>query len=181
MMHTQFAADAAPPFEARRRGRAGEFAALQLRRAAPALLLGAALVAGCCAIMVLALVAGLYLSRPRLDAQSRAFAEASVDALASHWSEDELLTRAGPDFASTSSGYFYRYLAKLHTLGPGSRRQACLGSTAVSPMSVVAPVTATYACALEVEASPAVAVVSLRREGKAWAITGFYLSTPALR
>jgi hypothetical protein len=181
MMHIPMTADDDLLFRFRRRGNVWECDALYRRRQARNILAGAVVAAiGCVAVLII-LLSALYTARPRLDAQSREFAEASADAIGSGWNEKELFARASPDFLSARSTHFYEYLARLQKLGPGSRRGNCLGSTAISPMSIIFPVTATYACEMDVDSAPAVAVLSLRRDAGAWKITGFYLSTPELR
>jgi hypothetical protein len=163
-------------FEFRRRGGVWQSTDVLRRRLRRKITAWAAMALAAGLILSAGALAGLYAARPQLDAQSQAFANESVAAIAPVWSEDALFARAASDFASTRSQAFDDDFQDLKRLGPGSAGGDCAGSAILNPASLWSPITATYACRIDLKTGPAVAVLSLRREAGAWKITGFYVS-----
>jgi hypothetical protein len=138
----------------------------------------AVVTAAACAILMGGLFAGLYQARPDFDRQSRAFADASVEAIASSLSTGELFVRASPDFIDSASDASYADFHRLAALGPGSVNQGCRGAARVQPFGVYSVLTAQYSCELQAKGKRAVLVLSLGRDLNDWKITGFYVSPP---
>ncbi|HEY3950435.1 hypothetical protein, partial [Phenylobacterium sp.] len=128
----------------------------------PALVLleWAAVTAAACAMLMGGLFAGLYQARPDLDLQSRAFADASVAAIAPTLSTGELFARASPDFIDSASDAFRADFRNLAALGPGGANQGCHGRSRIEPLGVYSVVTAQYTCELRSKTAQSVLVLS---------------------
>ena len=131
-----------------------------------------------CAMLMGGLFAGLYQARPDLDVQSRAFANASVDAIAASLSTGKLFARASPDFIDSASDAFHADFHRLAALGPSGTNQGCQGLAKIEPLGVYSVVTAQYTCELRSRTEQSVVVLSLARDLSDWRITGFYASPP---
>jgi hypothetical protein len=158
-----------------RNGRGARLRALALRRR-PSLAIwalerfGVALAAG---LMVAAGgAAGLALAGRTLDRDSKAFADATINAMTPAWSQDELIARASPALAAAPPAQFDRLFATLRGLGAGARNQGCDGkATMLSALGNASEVTAAYACAVQAPAGQAIVNLTLARSNDAWAIT----------
>jgi hypothetical protein len=131
-----------------------------------------------CGMLLSGCLVGLYQSRPALDTQSRAFAVASVDAIASSWTMGELAARAIPDLAWSTYAQDARVFRQLRRLGAPVNAIGCLGNVSIAPSGAKNIVTARYACPMSWPHAQSVAVVSLRKDLDAWKVTGLYVSPP---
>jgi hypothetical protein len=132
-----------------------------------------------CTLLGGGIFAGLYQGKPDFDRQSRAFADASVEAAASSLSPGEIFARASPDFTDAASAPFYADFQRLAALGPGALNQGCRGAARIEPFGVHSLVTAQYSCELAARGGEkTVLVLSLARTLDDWKITGFYVSRP---
>jgi len=140
----------------------------------------AAVTAAACAILMGGLFAGLYQARPDFNVQSKAFADASVNAVTASLSTGELFARASPAFIDSASDAFDADFRRLAALGAGGTNQGCRGFARIEPLGVYSAVTARYTCELRSNGKQAVVVLSLGRDLDDWKITGFYVSPPRL-
>jgi len=160
--------------------RSGRWLLARRRGSGPWLLLveWAAVTALACAILMGGLFAGLYQARPDFSLQSKAFADASVNAIASSSSAGELFARASPGFIDSASDAFHVAFRRLAALGPGATNEGCRGLARIEPLGVYSMVTARYACELRSTSKQVVVVISLGRDVNDWKITSFYVSPP---
>jgi hypothetical protein len=132
-----------------------------------------------CAILMSGVILGFYQSRSGFDAQSRTFAEDSVNAIVPSWNADPLLARGTPDFVTSTSDAFRSYFSRLAALGPDERNAGCRGHAAVEPWAFYSPITARYFCEIRSGRRQAVVALSLSRGWDDWKISSFYVSPPA--
>jgi hypothetical protein len=113
-----------------------------------------------------------------METQSRAFAVASVHAVASSWTMGALSARAIPDLAWSAYAQDAKVFHKLRRLGAPAAPIGCLGNVAIAPAGAKNIVTARYACPISWPHAQSVAVVSLRKDPDDWKVTGLYVSPP---
>jgi hypothetical protein len=131
-----------------------------------------------CSMMLTGCLIGLYQSRPAMDAQSRAFAVASVHAITSSWTMSEFSARAIPDLAWSAYAQDAKVFRQLRRLGAPVNPIGCLGNVFIAPSGAKNIVTARYACPISWPHAQSVAVVSLRKDLDDWKVTGLYVSPP---
>jgi hypothetical protein len=134
--------------------------------------------AAACLILCIGLLVGLDHARPDLNAESRQFADAAVNAITSSANPDELAARATRDFGSTNTDEFSTLSQRLKRLGPVLANRGCRGQTDLASWSQQELVTAHYTCELKLQKTSAVVALSLRDDADAWKITGFYVGPP---
>jgi hypothetical protein len=144
----------------------------------PVLFEWAAVTLVACAILMSGVIIGFYRSRSGFDAQSRAFAEDSVNAIVPAWSSDPLLARGTPDLVASTSDQFHSYVDRLAALGPYQKNVGCQGRAAIEPWAFYSPITARYFCEIQSGRRRAVVALSLSRGWDDWKISSFYVSPP---
>jgi hypothetical protein len=127
-------------------------------------------------VLLVAIGIGLLAYRgSRLDREASEYAEQSIDAIVTDWSQEALLSRASPDLRKTSNAedmdklftMFRRLGRLLHADEP--RGQALMSLTNRSGSQT----TATYTSQAEFENAPATISISLIKRGDQWLIQGF--------
>lgn len=116
-----------------------------------------------------------------LDKQSKAYVDSTVPILVNGWDEQELLSRASPEFKQVVDK---DDLDKLHTqfrkLG---RLRDCQASEGEANMSITTQngrsITASYSVKAKFDAGSAVIKISLIKHGDQWQIYGFHISSEA--
>jgi hypothetical protein len=152
---------------------------MRLRRINWAIVVEWALVtAAACAILCIGLLVGLNHARPDLNAESRQFADAAVNAITSSSNPDQLAARATRDFGFTNTAEYSTLSRRLKRLGPVLANRGCRGQADLASWSQSELVTAHYACELKLQKASAIVALSLRDDADAWKITGFYVGPP---
>src|SRR5580693_4247094 len=98
-----------------------------------------------CLIVTMGPVVGYLSAKSEMDAESRAFAETALRAVASSWNSAALMARASPEFVNEADAH----AAALRPLkGETATGEACLGRTQLAPFSKEGLITAHYLCGL---------------------------------
>ncbi|HEX4198988.1 MAG TPA: hypothetical protein VHZ26_16245 [Caulobacteraceae bacterium] len=134
--------------------------------------------AAACLILCVGLLVGLDHARPDLNAESRRFADAAVNAITASANPDELTARATRDFAFANTVEYSTLSRRLKRLGPVVENRGCQGQADLAGWSQSELVTAHYACELKLQKSSAIVALSLRDDADAWKITSFYVGPP---
>src|SRR5580704_4212682 len=137
---------------------------------------------GLCAVillLVIILIAVLAYTGRGLDQESKAYADAAVVAIASHWNENDFVQRASPqlmDKIKDAAG-LHKLMASLRSLGPLRNYE---GSKGESHIALIFPsgetVTAFYVAKVEFDSGPADIKLSLIKLDGVWKILGFYVN-----
>jgi hypothetical protein len=121
----------------------------------------------------------------KLDKESEAYVDATVPAIVSSWSKEELVNRAGPEFKqATNQEEIARLFQWFKTLGQlqkyeGSQGQA---TTSVTPQTGKV-VSARYFAKATFERGEATIEINLIKRGNTWQIAAFKafkVNSPAL-
>jgi nitrogen-specific signal transduction histidine kinase len=120
---------------------------------------------------------------PALDKQSKAYVDANLPLIISNWDEQELLSRASPEFMGNSKrndlDNFFSALSRK--LGKMRSYQECKGQSYVniSPQNGKI-VTAVYASKVIFENGSATITTTLIKHSDNWQIEGFDVNSDAL-
>lgn len=130
------------------------------------------IVGGCIAYM--ALVGG------KLDASSKAYADKAVSAIASTWSEDELIARESPQFKKAASREELDQLfKKFRELGPLQSSEEIRGDAKVNFTTTDGKVvTAVYVEKATFQNGKAEITITLIQNDGLWQILGFRVNSP---
>lgn len=153
-------------------------------------------IVGTMLVVLIAAAVGTALRRPyneghvTRDADSRAFAEASMWAIAGKWDPEAMLMRADPAIVNTSlrnllPGAYARLAARYGTLQKlgALTGQTDAGGATVSPYTVHSlpgegGSIATWSADAQFEKGPARIELVMRRHGDAWNLLGFRVDPP---
>jgi len=124
--------------------------------------------------------AGLAQAGGQLDGDSKAYAEAAVNAIAPNWNSAELVSRSAPEVAA-SPNQVSAMFARFSRLGPDARLAGCTGQSNLRIMlSQPVSITAGYVCQLDLRSGPAQVNLTLRKDNDAWKIVEFQVNSPLL-
>ncbi len=118
----------------------------------------------------------------QLDASSKAYVDASVPAIVSNWSKDELLKRGSPQFhQAVSEEQANQLFEKLRGLGALQNYEGASGQANMSytPQNG-ASTTASYKANATFQNGKAEIQVKLIQVDGSWEILGFYVNAPLL-
>jgi hypothetical protein len=125
--------------------------------------------------------AGLAQAGGQLDGDSKAYAEAAVNAIAPNWNSAELVSRGAPEIALIPPNQVAAMFARFSHLGPDARLAGCKGQSNLRFMlNQPASITAGYICQLDLQSGPALVTLTLRKDNDAWRIAGFRVDSPLL-
>jgi hypothetical protein len=137
-------------------------------------------------ITLILVVAGLIgyaaFTGATLDKESKAYVDAAVPAIMSSWNEQELLSRASPEFQrATSPADAERLFRWFRTLGRFQRYEGAQGQavTSVTPQTGKV-VSARYTAKALFERGQASIDIAIIKHGDQWQIAGFKVNSPAL-
>lgn len=137
-------------------------------------------------IVLLVGIAGLIgyaaFTGSRLDKESKAYVDAAVPAIVSSWNEQELLSRASPEFQKAASPADAERLFRwFRTLGRMHKYEGAEGEsvTSVTPQAGKA-VYARYVAKAVFDGGEADIEVALIKHGNQWQIGRFNVTSPAL-
>lgn len=144
-------------------------------------------VLGAILIVVLVVVAAafVYLFRvgPQLDASSKAYVDANVPLIVRTWSEEELWSRAAPEFKKAVTrqqltSLFGKFSARLGSLQryEGSAGEANLGFI----LDKGKIVTARYTAKTQFENGSAVLNIALIQHDGEWQLLGLHVNSPLI-
>jgi hypothetical protein len=130
----------------------------------------------------IALVMGyaLYL-RSSLTPSAKMYADASVQAIVTNWSENELVERSSTELqADTSKGQLDQVFVKFKTLGALQSCSEAQGDVRVSfSLKRGLTITASYLSTATFQHGRADITLDLIRHGSLWQIQGFHLDPPS--
>lgn len=117
-----------------------------------------------------------------LDKESKTYADAAIPAIASGWSERDLLARASPEFNQAVTqqklDQLFRWFASL------GRLQKCEPAQGQARISVTPQtgkvISGYYTAKATFEKGDATIRLGLIKHGDQWQIGGFYVDSPAL-
>lgn len=138
---------------------------------------------GAIAIAFVGLVSIAAYTGPSFDKESKAYADASVVAIASGWNEKDLAERASPQLMAAigDQARIDRALAIWRELGPLKKYDGSKGEAHIVfgwPGGRI--ITATYVSRVEFEHGSATIEMSLIRADGAWKIRGFKVEPDSL-
>lgn len=134
-------------------------------------------------IVVGGTVVYLFHVGPQLDASSKAYVDANVPLIVKTWSEDELWTRAAPEFKKAVTreelgGLFRKFSEKL---GGMQRYDGSAGEANLAFLLEKGKiVTARYKAKTEFEKGPAVLNVALIQHDGQWQLLGLHVNSTVL-
>ena len=120
---------------------------------------------------------GLFTAAHELDPESKAYADASVNAIVAGWNPDALLSRGAPEITAVPPDQIVSTFAQLRKSLANARNNGCEGHAAISwglgrPIST----TAGYKCPIDVTGGRAVVTIFVRKTNGAWKVTGFWVN-----
>jgi len=133
-------------------------------------------------VVIAAFIGYAAITGSALDKQSKAYVDAAVPAIVSSWNEQELLSRASPEFQKAAKpadvDRLFRWFRTLGQLQKyeGSQGQATINVTPQTGKEV----SARYVAKALFEHGEASIEVGLIKRDDAWQITGFKLNSAAL-
>ena len=116
----------------------------------------------------------------KFDASSKAYADASIQAIVTNWSKDELIKRESPQFRSaTPDDQLIQLFSQLSQLGPlksyeGSKGEAKMNVTPASGLEI----TAVYKAGGTFQNGEAEIKLTLTYANGEWKILGFGVNSP---
>ncbi len=134
-------------------------------------------------VIVVGVAGFFYLARigSALDKESRAYATATVAAVTSHWSAQELLQRASPALVRAGTAQMAAAFAWFGSLGNLVGQPDCKGSSLMSAFAGQAlHMSARYVCTATYEHGDATIELGLVKLGQGWRVNGFRVDSPAL-
>lgn len=144
------------------------------------------IVLGMVFIVLLVGIAGLIgyaaFTGSRLDKESKAYVDAAVPAIISSWNEQELFSRASPEFQKAASpADMERFFRWFRTLGRMHKYEGAEGESVTSVTQQAGKVVyARYVAKAIFDAGEADIEVGLIKHGNQWQITRFNVTSPAL-
>ncbi|SRR5712691_6533078 len=133
-------------------------------------------------VVVAAFIAYAAFTGSALDKESKAYVDAAVPAIVSSWSEQQLLTRASPEFQKAASPPDVDRLFRwFRTLGRLQKYEGAHGQavTSVTPQSGKV-VSGRYVAKAVFDAGEASIQIEVIRHGDVWQIARFDVTSSAL-
>jgi hypothetical protein len=133
-------------------------------------------------VAIAALVGYAAFTGGKLDKESRAYVDAAVPAIVSSWNEQELLSRASPEFQRAASpADVDRLFRWFRTLGRLQKYEGTQGQTVTSVTPQTGKVvTGRYIAKAVFDAGGASIQIDVIRHGSVWQIEGFKINSSAL-
>jgi hypothetical protein len=117
-----------------------------------------------------------------LDKESRTYADAAIPAVVSGWSEQELFTRASPEFKQAVTqeklDQMFHWFTSLGRLQKCEPAQGQAGITVTPQTGKV--ISGQYTAKAKFEKGDATIKLVLIKHGDQWQIASFYVDSPAL-
>ena len=117
-----------------------------------------------------------------LDKESKAYADAAIPAIATTWSEKELLDRASPEFKqAVTTDQLDRLFRWVSGLGQLQKCEPAQGQALMSATTQTGKmISAQYAAKATFQKGEAVIKLGLIKHGNEWQILNFHVDSPAL-
>lgn len=118
----------------------------------------------------------------KLDAESKAFAQASINAVVPTWNEDELRSRASPELdAVTPPAQMDEMFGEMRDkLGPGTTADECRGqSNMIISFDKGTEISADYHCPLHTILGTVDGELSMKDYSGTWKLVGFHVNVPS--
>jgi len=134
----------------------------------------------CMLVIVVAAASGLLVlthEGTALDSESKAFVDRAVVAIASGWSQEQLLSRASPEFrATTSSSQISGLFETLSLLGAMVEYQGATGEAKISySWGGGRSISASYIAQARFRNGAATFRITLVKRGNVWMIRSFHV------
>jgi hypothetical protein len=115
-----------------------------------------------------------------LDAESKAYVDAAVPAITSHWDKNALLDRAGPELrAATTPGQIANLFDNFSRLGPLVHYEGATGQANMAYYTGKGgQITAVYEAKAKYEHGEATLRLNLMKHDGVWTIVGFRVDGP---
>jgi hypothetical protein len=129
------------------------------------------------AVMAVGIVAAIWQGKVA-DAESKAFVDTAVPAIAEDWHEQQLFDRATPELRKAANPVdLAEFFSKLSALGSLTKYDGCVGQSMLSYFTGTgSTVTAAYSATAEFKNGTATfSIALLKRDGR-WMINGFHVN-----